>query len=236
MNTTINTVEDIIRVVDADPDLLEALRARLLTRELLNMPQTLADFIDTTNRRFEEVDRRFEEVDRRFEDVDRRFEDVDRRFDTVDGRLQRLEDRTGLLVGAHARNEGLRELVFLSRDMGMTRMQRLWSSEDIDALIQAGDTTGILSSDLRSFRRADAIVEATDDEGRTCYIAVEISFTVDGRDTNRAIRNAAYITRFTGKAAYPAVMGVHIDRRVRDAVESGDLYWYPLARQLLEVE
>lgn len=39
---TIDTVEDLIRVLDANPVWLEALRARLLTRELLELPQQLA--------------------------------------------------------------------------------------------------------------------------------------------------------------------------------------------------
>ena len=222
MATTINTIEDLMRVLDSHPEWLEALRSRLLTRELLAMPQILADFMETTNRRFEEVDRRFEQVDRRLDGMDRR--------------LQRLEDRTGILVGAHARNEALKEMVLLTRDMGMAKMRRLWSFDDVDALVHAGDTTGIPANDLRSFRRADAIVEAADNEGRTCYIAAEVSFTVNGRDTSRAIRNAEYMTRLTGERAYPAVMGVHIDDQVLHTVESGAVHWYRLDPRVLEVE
>ncbi len=40
--TAVATVEDIIEALDSDPLLLEALRARLLTRELLELPQTVA--------------------------------------------------------------------------------------------------------------------------------------------------------------------------------------------------
>lgn len=49
--TTINTIEDLIRLLDENPEWLEALRARLLTRELVEMPLTLARFIETTTRR-----------------------------------------------------------------------------------------------------------------------------------------------------------------------------------------
>lgn len=135
-------------------------------------------------------------------------------------------------MGAHARNEALKEMVLLTRDMGMAKMRRLRSFDDV----HAGDTTGIPANDLRSFRRADAIVEAADDEGRTCYIAAEVSFTVNGRDTSRAIRNAEYMTRLTGERAYPAVMGVHLDDQVLHTVESGAVHWYRLDPQVLEVE
>lgn len=118
----------------------------------------------------------------------------------------------------------------------MAKMRRLLGLEDVDTLVRSSDTTGIPSNDLRSFRRADAIVEAEDDNGRTCYITAEVSFTVNGRDTSRAIRNAGYVTRFTGDRAYPAVIGVHIDEQVRDTVESGEVHWYRLDPRVLEVE
>ena len=40
---TINTIEDLLRLLDENPEWLEALRARLLTRELLELPQTVAN-------------------------------------------------------------------------------------------------------------------------------------------------------------------------------------------------
>ena len=64
---TINTIEDLVRVLDENPEWLEALRARLLTRELLEMPQKLAAFAEATERQFEAIDRQFETSDRRFE-------------------------------------------------------------------------------------------------------------------------------------------------------------------------
>ena len=264
MTTQIDTIEDLMRVLDTKPEWLEALRARLLTRELLALPQILADFIETTNRRFEEIDRRFdgvdsrfEEMDRRFDGVDSRFEEIDRRFDGVDSRfeemdrrfdgvddrfegidrhLQRLGDEIGVLKGFHTRNEAMADIPFLSRDMGMAKMRRLWSKDDIGDLIESSDTAGISRNDLLSFRQADAIVEAIDHAGRTCYITAEISFTVNGRDTRRAIRNAEYMTRFTGELALPAVMGVRVDQQVLDIIESGRVYWYRVDPTDLVVE
>lgn len=42
---TFNTVDELIRILDEDPQLLEALRARLLTRELLDLPAAHAAFV-----------------------------------------------------------------------------------------------------------------------------------------------------------------------------------------------
>ncbi len=163
-------------------------------------------------------------------------ESANRRLEHVHRWLRGLDEMTAFLVGTHVRREALREVVVLSREMGMARMKRIWSFDEVDALVRSRDTTGISVDELRSFRRADAIVEAVDGHGVTNYIAVEVSFTVNGRDTTRAIRNADYMTRFTGQPCLPAVMGVRLDERVRQTVESGEVYWYRLDPQLLEVD
>ena len=51
----------------------------------------------------------------------------------------------------------------------------------------APHASDVPSNELESFRRADLIMEATDEAGESSYIAVEISFTVNGRDTDRAM-------------------------------------------------
>ncbi len=229
MTTNIDTIEDLIRILDANPEWLEALRSRLLTRELLAMPDTLAAFIETTNRRFEQIDQRFEQVDLRFEKADRRFE-------RIEGHLKRLDDKVGLLLGAHARNQALREIPIAILELGIGEFKRLLELAEVVSLTVDADTTGISRGDLNSFRRADAIADAVDRHGDPCYVAVEISYTADDRDTDRAIRNADYMTRFTGRRAHPAVMAVQIDHRVSDVIESGSVSWYKLDPQVLESE
>ena len=55
---TINSMQDLVRVLDEHPEWAEALRARLLTRELLELPQRLADFVAAANKRFEAIEAR----------------------------------------------------------------------------------------------------------------------------------------------------------------------------------
>ena len=59
----IDTLQDLVRALDKHPEWLEELRVRLLTRELLELPQKLADFIDATNKRFEAIEARLDRVD-----------------------------------------------------------------------------------------------------------------------------------------------------------------------------
>ena len=71
------------------------------------------------------------------------------------------------------------------------------------------------------------MVEATDGTD-TRYIAMEVSFTADLRDCNRAVRNAGIIHTLTGKPAQAAIASVRNDRDAAAAVESGDVYWHQL--------
>jgi len=282
--STINTMEDLIQVLDEHPEWLEALRARLLSRELLDLPHNFAmfvaemrefksemnefkahvdRFVAATNNRFDGVDARFDGVDARFDEVDARldrvnarfdgvdarFDRVDARFDEVDARFDRVEARSdghdvmfkritddlGQLKGAHARNVALADAAIIARDLNLRRTKNLTQDELLD-LIDSADTANISVDDLRSFRVADLIMEATAEDGEVCYVAVEISYTANGRDTKRALRNAEFMTRFTGQRAFAVVSGLYRDDRIQDIFESGELFWHQLTPEQLEAE
>ncbi len=296
--TTINTIEDLVRIMDEHPEWVEAMRVRLLSREVLELPRTIAiltetveSFAASTNKRldtiegrldqhdvrfdaidarfdtvdsrfdavdsrfdavdarfeavdsrfdavdarFEAVDSRFEAVDSRFEAVDSRFDTVDSRFDTVEDSIQKLRNEVAPIKAAHARNAGIEDAVTLAGDLGLRQAKSL-TREELWEMAETSDTSDISTNELRSFRRADLILEAADTDGETCYVAVEISFTANGRDTTRAIRNAEFLRRFTGKRSIAAVAGLYRDNRIDEALESGSVFWHQLDPEQLEVE
>ena len=214
MTTTIHTIEDLMRILDDNPEWADALRARLLTRELIELPEKFTQFVAEMNRFVEATNRR---------------------FDALENRMASIQDDVGTLKGAHARSVAIREASLIAEDMDLQRTKTL-TLDDLGALAIHADTSGIPTNELRSFRRADLIIEATDPNGATCYIAVEISFTVNGRDTTRALRNAEFLTRFTGKPAYSAVAGLRRDDRIQYLITSGEVFWYQLDPEILEAE
>ena len=224
-----------VDILDDNPKWLEAMRARLLTRELLEMPQTLARMEARMEDSNASTDKRFDQTDKRFDQTDKRFDQTDKRFDEVDRQFKSIRDDLGILKGAHARSVALEDAAIIARKIGLHRTKTL-TREDLWDMTISADTSDILASDLASFRMADLVIEAAGSAGETCYVAVEISFTVNGRDTTRAIRNADYLTRFTGKRAYAAVSGVRRDNRIQDTIESGDVFWHQLPQQVLEAE
>lgn len=253
---TINTIEDLIRLLDENPQWVEALRVRLLTRELIELPEKFARFADATNQRFDRIEERLGGIEERqdkgdermgrMEDRMGRMEDHmggiverldrgDERMDRMETRLDRLTDDVGLLRGDYARSTAMRQADMIAEDMGLT-LVRLLSHSDLRALTPFQDVADIPAGHLRSFRLADLVMETTNPEGETIFVAVEISFTVNGRDTARALRNAGFLTRFTGRPARAAVAGAGLDERIRDHVESEGMLWYELGPESLEVE
>ncbi len=210
----IATVEDLVRVLDERPQWLEALRARLLTRELLDLPHRLADFVAAT---------------------DRRFDTVDRQFDALERQLDQLRTDIAPLKAAHARTAAMGEADLMAEEQGLSLVGIL-DREEIRALVRSSDTGGIRKHELRSFRLADMVLRATDSAGTECYVAVEVSYTANGRDTERARRNARFLSRFTGRRADAVVAGLRFDERIRLAVESGEVSWFQLDPEVLEVD
>ena len=230
--TTINNIEDLVELLDKHPRWLDAVRARVLTRELIELPQTLARFAAGTNEHFAEIDQRFDKVDQRIDKVEG---EMNERFDKVEGDISGLRDDIAPLKGAHVRSAAVREAGLIAEDMGFALVRTL-TSEQVRILSRSESTADISAGDLRSFRRTDLIMEVTDGEGETCYVAVEISFTANGRDTTRAVRNAGFLTAFTGKKSVAAVAGLRRDDRIDESIESGEVFWHQLDPSDLEAE
>ena len=235
MNTTIHTIEDLIRILDDHPEWADALRARLLTRELIELPEKFTQFVAEVNRFVEATNRRFDTLENRVMSIQEDVSTLKGDVGILKIRVKSIQDDLGPLKGSHARDAALREASILAEDMGFQRAKTL-TQDDLGALLARADTSGIPTNELRSFRRADLIIEATDPNGATCYIAVEISFTVNGRDTTRALRNAAFLTKFTGDRSYPAVAGLRRDDRIHGLIDSGEVFWYQLDPEVLEAE
>ena len=128
------------------------------------------------------------------------------RFDQLEGRFDRVIDDLGPLKGAHAGNAAGKEAALIARDLGLGYRKSLTIIELLN-LTDAADTTDVAVNELRSFHRADLIVEVTDSDGEVCYVAAEASYTVNGRDTERAIRNAGLLTKLTGRRSHAVVAG-----------------------------
>lgn len=182
---TFNTVEELVRILDEDPQLLEALRARLLTRELLALPAAHAalvaetrgfaaemrEFAAATNRRFEAIELR---MDRMSEDIAELRHDVTRLDEKVTGldeRVTRLDDKvTGIderLIGVEGKVTGIdRQVTRLTNDFGVFRGSYAESAarKSVDTIaFRVGNAKGI---DLDEFTVRTLDSDALKDKAR----------------------------------------------------------------------
>ena len=224
--TTINNQDDFLEALRNNPAWREAVRAQILGDELLQLPVRFDSFVQEFNAfareqgsPLENVENLAQEHGKRLENVETLVQKQNTRTTNLEERVGRIESDTGAIKGDFARTRTVQDARNIAYDMGLEFVRTLSSDELRD---MAGNT---LPRDVgRSFRNADLVVEATAGTD-TRYIAMEVSFTADLRDCDRAVRNAGLITRFTGKPAQAAGASV---RNNREAVESGDVYWHPL--------
>ena len=227
--------EEFLELLEQDGVFREAVRRQLLTSELIKLPERFAAFAGRVDEFMVEqqainarVDTRFDAVDARFDAVDARFDAVDARFDRIDTRLQAIIDDLGVLKG-HAPGRVARDHVETILDrLGLTYVTIL-SRRDLVGLLRR--FRDIPTGERQSFYRADLVLEALDDDGATRYVAVEASYTADRRDSDRARRNAGFLTRVTGCPAHAVIVSLRNNQDVQALVVAGIVHWHQLTEK-----
>ena len=153
--------------------------------------------------------------------------EANKRMDRMDAKLNRIDGNVGDLKGHFGMMLAQQRAVFIAlqarlqwqRTMDIGELVPIWQAAQ-----NAGLTAGISSRDRDSFWEADLVLEALDAEGELRYMAVEASYTADVRETDRAIRNAEFLTRFTGVPTYAVAASVYVDDRIRHILIEDDAH------------
>ena len=231
--TTINTLDDFLKALDDNPTWREAVRARILGEDVLQLPAKFDAFVDEqrafnegTRAAIAELRAATEEV--RAATVELRAFNEEQRVwnQNATARFDRMEGDMGSIKGFYANYKAVQAAPWIASDMGLEHIHTL-SMDDLGRMAARNLPLNV----ARSFREADLVMEVTDGN-ETSYVAMEISFTADKRDSDRAIRNANLLTQLTGKPARAAIASVRNDYEVTELVESGALYWHPLEDRL----
>jgi hypothetical protein len=100
--------DDFLRLLEEQPALRERLRQLLLTRELLELPRTVAGLAEAVSRLERQVERLAQAQERageRLAAVELRLGALEERVDRLEGRVDRLEEALIRLAEAQARTE-----------------------------------------------------------------------------------------------------------------------------------
>ena len=207
----INTEADFLRALSEHPEWKASVRAQILGEELLQLPVQFQAFV---------------QQQQQFNDQQRRFND---RFEV---RMDRIEGDISVVKGGQARSRGVDAAPAIADDLGLEYIRTVPRAELV-AIARALIDADITAGDRRSFRDADLIIEAASG-AEAVYVAVEMSYTADRRDSDRAERNARYLAQYTGGPAHAAVASVRNDHELQSLINAGDIHWHQLAERDLQ--
>ena len=297
--TTVNDIQDLIRILDERPEWREDLRRALLTEDFLSLPRALAQLTENLNAFIAETRQRSADADKRFNafvaemrelqaqntadiaelrasvaelrqaqaqntadiaelrasfaeirelqaqnaagiaeirelqaqntaDIRELRIAVDRNVSSID-RLEQLRARNevdmGIIKGLYYEHSVRGEAELIADELNFQFVETMSYTAVIRIARNAeryGHAKGILPNHLRSLRRADLVFKAIDAQNRPCLVAAEASYTADERDVERVVRNADFLTRFTGEPAYAVVASVRTDDRIQDFLTTLD--------------
>ena len=228
-NRDLRRMEDLIRRnADSADDL------RFQDDPTRSIERALPDFVETQVEINREVATSLAAINEQLGTLVSDMDEVKSRQDSMAEDVEVIKSRQdiGQVKGGHARAEVAREAGVIAFDMGLGYVRSVEKLE-LAAWAQKHSNSGFTTAELRSFRAADLVVQAIDGS-EIVYIAVEISFTADKRDSDRAIRNSAMLEQFTGCQARAVVASVKNDDYVSEQVNKELIHWHPIDQRSLD--
>jgi hypothetical protein len=209
MPFTVEEFRDLVRILEEHPEWRAELRRLVLTDELLTLPELVRDLVEAQRR------------------TEQRVTHLEDRIAALVEAQLRTEQHIAALTEAQWRTE--RRLATLTNDVAdikgvvlelryqyrahayfapLIRRTRVLSPEEIDTLLEAAVTQGLLSeAEADEIVLADLLLRGRRREDNTeVYVVVEISWKIDPYDVERSVRRATLLSRL-GTPAIPVVAG-----------------------------
>ena len=247
--TTVNDFVDILRIIREQPEWGEALRSALLSKEVLELPQRLAEFSEAANRRFDRLEGDVaelkedvsvlktdvavlkEDVSVLKTDVAELKEDVSvLKTDVAElkGDVSQLRGDVGNIKGTGYEQKAAGNIpTYVRHPLGIRRVRVLKALgvSDNAAFYNTIDTAeeqGVITAGERNEAgETDIVLRGQKDSDRsTLFVAVEASVTAGDSDITRAAERAEILRRTTGETTLAAVVCAYVDEeRLRLAEE-----------------
>ena len=212
--------EDIKTLTQGIKDL--ARETRRNSEDIKTLTQDIKDLARETRRNGEDIKALTEQTRRNGEDIKTLTQDIK----DLTRETRRNGDSIGELKGNLARYALNWHFDEIAEHMGFSYRDTVTRS-DLRLLVHR-DSANMPLGVRQSFYRADLIMEVADSKGEIHYIAVEASYTADQRDTDRALRNAELLARFTGQPAHAAIASLHNDYAIQRLIDDKAVFWYQL--------
>lgn len=220
--TTVTTVDDFVRALREQPELLETVRQLILTEELLELPQkfaALAQYVqelaavlaDTTRR----LDDFIETTNRNFQLVNERLERLEADVDTLKSDMKVVKDDVANLKGSDMERRAQDNILNIAKDeLGLTRGRVLMSCvREVDPQLLAdaerAEAQGLVTEEeVDNLLVTDIIIRARRiSDKQYVYATIEVSRTIHDHDINRAYHRARTLAAITGAEVIAVAMG-----------------------------
>jgi hypothetical protein len=198
----ISNFADLMQALMENPEWLEELRRMILAQELLELPKKFENFRHRVEERFDTLEKEVQEVKKKADAIERK---LDKNVWPLKGMWLEMKVKDNILsffsehlLDARAIDqEKINKYLFLAMEKGTISKE-----ERIDVL------------------RLDLIIEGTLlNTGEPVLVAVEVSYTIDDFDVQRAINRAKILEKAMDKRVLPAVVGYKITKKAQNLIE-----------------
>ena len=203
--TSVNDISDFARIIREQPEWADAIRSLLLGKELLELPERFAKFVQLTTENFQLVHQRLDNLETRMDNLETRMDRLEGRFGNFEGNDYERRIRTKMLFRA-------RNLLGLERPYLALTQEGLVAPQLDSIIARAIDTGSIDLEQSQDLHDADLIIMGQNNRHTT----IEISLTADSEDINRAKRRAEILSAATGDTVTPAIITATLPDTERD--------------------
>jgi hypothetical protein len=195
----ISNFADLIQALKENPEWLEELRRMILTQELLELPKKFENFRHRVEERFDAIEKGVQEVKKK----------LDKDVWPLKGMWLEMKVADNILS-------------FFSEYLSDAKAI---DQEKINKTLSLAMKEGIISKEERAdVLRLDLIIEGTLlNTEEPVLIAVEVSYTIDDFDVQRAINRAKILEKVMGRKVLPAVVGYKITKKAQNLIEKEEV-------------
>lgn len=232
MTTTVNDINDIVRILRERPDWLETIRGIIVGEELLSLPKQLAEFVAATNENFRLVNERLARLETDVAELKVGQAELVRRADNTESRVRRLEGRfsnfEGVQYEQRVRNRLMHRVTmqFGLNAPAIEMTQDIPSSPRLTSIVHRAIQSGTISREqAEDLHEADIIIADSDNR----YVVVEVAITADDDDVTRASRRAEILADAAGGFVSPTVVTANPSVHLRDFAEEMKVHVFSLS-------
>jgi len=217
--TTVNDFTDILRIIREQPEWGEALRSALLSKEVLELPQRLAEFSEAANKRFDRLESDVAELEAGQSRLEGDVAEVKAGQARLESTVSLLQGQVGNLRGSsYQLNVKTKIASIVSQRFALDEIRVLKGSLAADdnaflrLLLNAVAQDVISEPDRGEVLSAGIILQGRrQPDDSLLYMVLEVSITVAGDDIARADDRAGILARAIGEETIPAVVSTHVD-------------------------